>query len=288
MTGTSRHVCADLRSSPSYELLDLSIVPKDNFTRCEDAVVLTDNYVAVIDGMTTGFGDRRNSRAVPPGRIAAKRMVEITVSLGPWATAEEAVNAYTTALQDDSRRFSEVLFGASIVCLSLNRREAWRVGDCHLRIGRLEHFGEKYVDSANCTYRAAINHASLAGGTSVAQLRARDVGRHATGPLLDAQRHLANYTGPFGYGVLNGTPVPSRFVEVHPLPSNGVEITMMSDGYPAFGTDLAEAEARLAEALSRDPACINELSRMAKAWEPGTNGPDDRSYVRLRLTGEPS
>ena len=282
--GTRRHVCTDLRSSPSYELLDLSIVPKDDFIRCEDAVVLTDNHVAVIDGMTTGFGDRRSGLAVPPGRIAAKRMVEITASLEPWATALEAVTAYTDALDRDGRRFSDVLFGASVVCVSLHRREAWRVGDCHLRIGQFEHFGEKDVDNANSAYRAAINHASLANGASVKQLRAGDVGRQATGPLLDAQRHLANYTGPFGYGVVNGTPVPPRFVEVHTLPSNGVEITMMSDGYPAFGADLTDAEAQLAEALSRDPACINELSRMAKAWEPGTNGPDDRSYVRLRLT----
>ena len=282
--GTRRHVCTDLRSSPSYELLDLSIVPKDDFARCEDAVVLTDSHVAVIDGMTTGFGDRRSGRAVPPGRIAAKLMVEVTASLAPRATAREAVTAYTDALRDDGRRFSAVLFGASIVCLSLNRREAWRVGDCHLRIGRQEHFGEKGVDNANSAYRAAINHASLASGASAEQLRAGDVGRQATGPLLDAQRHLANYIGPFGFGVVNGTPVPAEFIEVHPLPDNGVEVTMMSDGYPAFGTDLADAEARLAEALSRDPVCINELSRMAKAWEPGTNGPDDRSYVRLRLT----
>ena len=282
--GTRRHVCTDLRSSPSYELLDLGIVPKDDFATCEDAVVLTDNHVAVIDGMTTGFGDRRSGRAVPPGRVAAKLLVEITASLEPRATAREAVTAYTDALRDEGRRFSGVLFGASIVCLSLYRREAWRVGDCHLRIGRHEHFGEKDVDNANSAYRAAINHASLANGATAEHLRASDVGRQATGPLLDAQRHLANYTGAFGYGVINGTPVPARFVEVHPLPDNGVEVTMMSDGYPAFGTDLGDAEARLAEALSRDPVCINELSRMAKAWEPGTNGPDDRSYVRLRLT----
>ena len=282
--GTRRHVCTDLRSSPSYQLLDLSIVPKDDFTRCEDAVVLTDSHVAVIDGMTTGFGNRRSGRAVPPGRIAAKLLAEITASLEPRATAREAVATYTDALRDDGRRLSDVLFGASIVCLSLDRREAWRVGDCHLRIGHHEHFGEKDVDNANSAYRAAINHASLANGASAEQLRASDVGRQATGPLLDAQRHLANYIGPFGYGVINGTPVPARFVEVHPLPDNGVEVTMMSDGYPAFGTGLADAEARLAEALSRDPICINELSRMAKAWEPGTNGPDDRSYLRLRLT----
>ena len=285
---TRQHVCTDLRAAPSYELLDLGIVPKNDASRCEDAVVLTDNHVAVIDGMTTGFGDGSNHGSVPPGRIAAKSMAEATASLDPSATAEEAVTAYTAALHDDGHRFSEVLFGASIVCLSLHRREAWRVGDCHLRIGRIEHFGVKDVDAANSAYRAAINHACVAGGTSVEQLRVRDVGRHATRPLLDAQRHLANYTGPFGYGVVDGTPVPSRFIEVHTLPDNGVEITMMSDGYPAFGSDLADAEVQLAASLQRDPACIDELCRMAKAWKPGTNGPDDRSYVRLRLSGEPS
>lgn len=283
MTATRLPSCTDLRCAPSYDLIDLSIVPKHDFASCEDAVVLTDSHVAVIDGMTTAFGDGRIRRGIPPGRIAADRIVEATASLAPRATASEAVGAYTDALRDDARRFSGVLFGASIVCVSLARREAWRVGDCHLRIEAMEYFGGKEVDNANSAYRAAINHASVAGGASAEQLRADDVGRAATRPLLEAQRHLANYVGPFGYGVVNGAPVPAEFIEVHPLPDGGAELTVMSDGYPAFGSDLAHAEAQLAEALSRDPVCMKELSHMAKAWEPGTNGPDDRSYVRLRL-----
>ncbi len=283
MKATTLPSCADLRRSASYELCDLSIVAKHDFTSCEDAVVLTDNHVAVIDGMTTGFGESRSKGTCPPGRVAADRIVEITATLYPQVTAAEAVGAYTEALCDDARRFSHVLFGASIVCVSLCRREVWRVGDCHLRIGDTEHFGEKRVDDANSAYRAAINHAAMANGTDVEALRADDLGRAATGTLLDAQRHLANHPGPFGYGVIDGKPVPAKFIEVHPLPDYGTEVTLMSDGYATFGSDLADAEAQLAEALSRDPLCIGELSRMAKAWERGTNGPDDRSYVRLRL-----
>ena len=283
MKTTTLPSCTDLRRDASYEIYDLSIVAKHDFASCEDAVVLTDNHVAVIDGMTTGFGDGHSKGSFPPGRIAADRIVEITATLSPQVTAAEAVCAYTEVLRDDARRFSDVLFGASIVCVSLCRREVWRVGDCHLRIGGTEHFGEKRVDYANSAYRAAINHAAMANGADAETLRAEDLGRAATGPLLDAQRHLANHPGPFGYGVIDGKPVPAKFIEVHPLPDYGAEVTLMSDGYAAFGTGLADAEAQLAEALSRDPLCIGELSRMAKAWEQGTNGPDDRSYVRLRL-----
>ena len=282
MTGICLSDCTDHRRTPGYELLEASIIAKDDAARCEDAVVLTDTHIAVIDGMTTTLGDGGDD-GEPPGRIAARRLAAATLRLTADATAQEAVRAFTAALEADGHKHRDVLFGASVACLSVGRREVWRVGDCHLRIGDREHFGDKAVDQANATYRAAINHAALAAGATLDDLRAHDPGRLATRPLIDAQRRLANYTGGYGYGVLNGTTVPDRFIETFPLGDDPVEVTLMSDGYPSFGRGLADAETRLRGALDRDPACIGELVRMAKNWRPGTNGPDDRSYVRLRL-----
>lgn len=282
MTSTNLTACTDHRRSPSYSLLEMSIIAKDDTARCEDAVVLTDTHIAVIDGMTASLGnDSTNSE--PPGRIAATRLAAATLRLPADATAQKAVQTFTAALKADSRKHHDVLFGASISCLSVCRREIWRIGDCHLRIGEAEHFGDKAVDQANASYRAAINHAALAAGATVDDLRAHDPGRLATRPLIDAQRRLANYTGTYGYGVLNGTAVPEQFIETFPLDDDPVEVTLMSDGYPSFGHDLSDAETRLRGALERDPACIGELVRMAKNWRPGSNGPDDRSYVRLHV-----
>ncbi len=282
MTSTSLEACTDHRRSPGYDLLEVSIIAKDDTSRCEDAVVLTDTHIAVIDGMTASLGNDSGDRE-PPGRIAAARLAAATLRLSADATVHEAVQTFTAALEADSRKHHDVLFGASIACLSVSRREIWRIGDCHLRIGETEYFGDKAVDHANASYRAAINHAALAAGATVDDLRARDPGRLATRPLIDAQRRLANYTGNYGYGVLNGTTVPEQFIETFRLQDDPVFVTLMSDGYPSFGRDLADAETRLRGALERDPACIGELVRMAKNWRPGTNGPDDRSYVRLHL-----
>lgn len=282
MTGNCPIAGTDCRRSPGYDLLEVSIIAKDNTTRCEDAVVLTDTHVAVIDGMTASLGDDTDDGELP-GRIAAARLAAAALRLPDDATAHQAVESFTAALEADSHKHHDVLFGASIACLSVKRREIWRVGDCHLRIDDREHFGDKAVDQANAAYRAAINHAALAAGATVDDLRAHDPGRLATRPLIDAQRRLANYTGSYGYGVLNGTTVPEQFIETFPLGDGPVEVTLMSDGYPSFGRELAEAEAHLRGALERDPACIGELARMAKNWRPGANGPDDRSYVRLHM-----
>ena len=282
MIGVDPVVCIDRRSVPGYHLLDASVIPKDDATTCEDAIVLTDSHVAVIDGMTAGLGND-GACTEPPGRVAAARIAAATLSLPPEATAGDAVRLYTAALEPDSRNHGDVLFGASIVCLSVHHREIWRVGDCHLRIGTAEHFGDKAVDQANASYRAAINHAALAAGATVNDLRVHDPGRLATGPLIDAQRRLANHTGSYGYGVLNGTAVPGDFIETFRLGAGAADVTFMSDGYPSFGRDLAAAERHLLRILDRDPACIDELARMAKSWKPGSNGPDDRSYVRVHL-----
>lgn len=272
----------DERRLNTYELLDAVVVPKDPELPCEDAVVLTDSHVVVVDGMTTGFG-QNPARQPSAGFVAAQCVAEAALALAPEATVLEAVQMWTDALADEHRNHSDVLFGASLVCLSIHRREVWRVGDCHFRVAEKEFYGEKLVDQANAAYRAAINHGRIASGMALDSLRHEDPGRQATAPLLATQRSLANHDGPYGYGVLNGISIPHRFIERVAVGAGRVGVTMMSDGYFVFGRDLADAENELAAALSRDPACINELARMAKTWKPGSNGPDDRTYVRVAL-----
>ena len=71
------------------------------------------------------------------------------------------------------------------------------------------------VDAAGLA-RAAYTAALLSQGVPVEDIARDDPGREFIRPILEAQDVLANTPEPslFAYGVINGTPVPTRLVEV--------------------------------------------------------------------------
>lgn len=236
----------------------------------EDGLVVTSGFVAVFDGMSDPVhGD--------DVAAATAALVDGVLGLAPDATAREAVDALSACRQGHPG-------GAVGVIFSRARREVWRVGDVHWAFAGTMHPGSKQVDEAMTHFRAAVNWATMAGmgAGGLAYVRDHDPGLAATFPLLRAQGTLANRPGPFGYGVFDGGPVPDELVEVTAIHGSG-DLVFASDGYLSPAGTLAEAEADLARAIARDPACIAELSGMGKALQPGANGPDDRTYVRIRI-----
>ena len=157
----------------------------------------------------------------------------------------------------------------------------WRVGDCHWSFEGRPHLGHMDINVVTSGMRAAIVHSALLDGADPELLRATDPGRDAIAGLLRQQKLFANTLGPFGYGVINGAPVPDQYVEVEPLTGTG-RLVMTSDGYPALLPTLAESEAYLAMLLDQDPLCINEL-RGTKALSPGADSFDDRTWVSIDI-----
>ena len=84
------------------------------------------------------------------------------------------------------------------------------------------------------------------------------------------------------YAVIDGFPIPQQYVRVITLDFQPWEIVLASDGYPFLLPTLADSEQRLERQRLEDPLNIGTF-KATKAFLPGNNSFDDRSYIRFRV-----
>ena len=254
---------------------------------CEDAIVLTPHYAAVIDGASDVSGTRFEGRT--GGRFLAELISELIHDLPPGLDAQTAIALLTKGI---AARIAEDVDRcerpeASAVIYSTAAREVWSVGDCQYWYAGLPRSRPaKAVDEVTSARRSAVLTAQLALGADPEELRTSDVGRAAILPLLRTQRAFANNPSPeaaaFAYPVLNGLPVPPRMIGVHPVPPEVDELVLASDGFPVLHPTLAETRSALAELVAHDPLCVGAL-RGTKPVRPESGTFDDTAYLRVRL-----
>lgn len=253
--------------------------------RCEDLVVVTDQRVAVIDGATDKSARRftTSGEDTSGGRFAALVLADALHDIEPGTAPDTAVGELNRRLADAvaeqvGHRPSADCPGATIVVYDQVLRAVWRVGDCPFRIDDELHPGDTAIDRLTSDFRAAY----LATLPADATPEDRDPGREVILPLLRRQSALANRPGEFGYGVVNGQPVPAEFIHTVAVGPHVREIVLASDGYPTLPATLADAEAALQAALDADPRCVGVL-RSTKGLMPGLRSFDDRAWVRLQV-----
>jgi hypothetical protein len=254
---------------------------------CEDVIVVSDDLVAVIDGATDETGARFRGKS--GGKFAADVIADalrgLPGSVSPRTFANCLTDALATAVAIEAGIPSPESRWpvASVVCLAPAARQVWRIGDCHVRIGDTPYPGAKRVDDASYGFRAVINAAQLAKGMPLEQILAEDPGAEASRPLYDLQQHLANTTGPWGYGCINGRPIPDEHIDVLTVPPGPCRVVLASDGYPVPHSTLEESEAHLAASMASDPAAIGDLWQMGKSLKPGSRAMDDRAFVSVNI-----
>lgn len=253
----------------------------------EDAVVITDAHVAVIDG-ATDIGDKRY-RGQTPGRFAMEVLSAAVRELPAEATADAAIDQLsdallTAAMETGMKADAHVRPTATVACFSVARREVWRVGDAPVRIGSWVSIPHTALDVLASGTRAAYDRALIALGTPLAEIEHRDPGRDIVLPILRLQTRFQNDPADFaefGRGAIDGRRVPARFRETWPV-SPGMEVVLATDGYPTPAPTLARAEGELVDLLARDPLRIDRAAPGTKGRRPGATSYDDRAYVRLR------
>src|SRR5258708_39510078 len=111
---------------------------------CEDAIYVGKHFVAVLDGATAGTTRRWDGET--GGKVAARILKDACSLLPIKATAREAINFLTSALQkfyEDNGVYQEVFADpaqratASIVIVCLWRNEVWFVGDCQCLLDQM-------------------------------------------------------------------------------------------------------------------------------------------------------
>ena len=251
----------------------------------EDGIVITADYVAVIDG-STSKADRPIRSDMTNGRLAMLTISEFIRQMDPDMDCAQFCQAITRHIRrkyyDYGVRKLTVLkhpenrMTASAVIYNVKRKEIWMVGDCQCMVNGMLFTNEKPFERRNAERRAEVIREALEKGATVEQLRHEDVGREYILPLIRWSSSQQNIK----FSVIDGFHIPMEYVRQLLVPV-ALEIVLASDGYPKLFESLAASESYLQEVIAEDPLFISRHPA-TKGVMAGNVSFDDRSYVRIK------
>lgn len=287
------------------KIIESSIIGKKSPEACEDGMVVTDDFIAVIDGSTSKTPKHLNPD-MKNGRYAMMLISEyIREELKADASVDEfcqGVTAYIynkvyekLGVEERLKEHPEERLTASAILYSRIRNEVWMVGDCQAIIaGKLYENGKPYEEKI-----ARKRVELIEQGLSPAEAR-----KQIEPLLIKAMLSGQNQT----YTVIDGFPIYREGVKVvsvsdscsvrdsvpasDSVPCSGSvsasgtisvsssEIVLASDGYPFLEPTLAASEAALAEQIANDPQNIHSFIA-TKGIVEGNKSFDDRTYIRF-------
>ena len=289
------------------KIIESSIIGKKSPEACEDGMVVTDDFIAVIDGSTSKTPKRLNPD-MKNGRYAMMLISEyIREELKADASVDDfcqGVTAYIynkvyekLGVEEWLKEHPEERLTASAILYSQTRNEVWMVGDCQAIIaGKLYENGKPYEQEI-----ARKRVELIEQGLSPAEAR-----KQIEPLLIEAMLSGQNQT----YTVIDGFPIYREGVKVvsvsdscsvqDSVPASdsvpcsdfvsasgtffvsSSEIILASDGYPFLEPTLAASEAALAEQIANDPQNIHSFIA-TKGIVEGNKSFDDRTYIRFSV-----
>ena len=287
------------------KIIESSIIGKKSQEACEDGMVITDDFIAVIDGSTSKTPKHLNPD-MKNGRYAMMLISEyIREELKADASVDDfcqGVTAYIynkvyekLGVEERLKEHPEERLTASAILYSRTRNEVWMVGDCQAIIdGKLYENGKPYEQEI-----ARKRVKLIEQGLSPAEAR-----KQIEPLLIEAMLSGQNQT----YTVIDGFPIYREGVKVvsvsdscsvqDTVPASDTvpcsdsvsasgtisvsssEIVLASDGYPFLEPTLAASEAALAEQIANDPQNIHSFIA-TKGIVEGNKSFDDRTYIRF-------
>lgn len=279
------------------KIIESSIIGKKSPEACEDGMVVTDDFIAVIDGSTSKTPKHLNPD-MKNGRYAMMLISEyIWEELKADASVDDFCQGVTAYIYNKvyEKLGVEERLTASAILYSRTRNEVWMVGDCQAIIdGKLYENGKPYEQEI-----ARKRVELIEQGLSPAEAR-----KQIEPLLIKAMLSGQNQT----YTVIDGFPIYREGVKVvsvsvsssvqdsvpasdsvpcsdsasasDTIPSSSSEIVLASDGYPFLKPTLAASEAALAEQIANDPQNIRSFIA-TKGIVEGSKSFDDRTYIRF-------
>lgn len=252
--------------------------------KCEDGLFINENFVAVIDGVTSK-GKQNWQNGMSSG-CYAKEVIKKSLETMPreasmeqfFETVNTALyNAYISEVEND---FAIEWLRACMVVYSDHHSQIWSVGDCQCMINGKLFCKESKVDDIMASLRSFIIHSELKKGRTEADIAKDDIGRDRILQFVRQQNIFENdFDSPFGYAVLNGHGFDKRSCVSYDV-IRGDTVVLSSDGYPVLCSSLEESERKLSYLLENDPLCYKEYL-CTKGIADGNSSFDDRSYVKF-------
>jgi glycerophosphoryl diester phosphodiesterase len=269
------------------KIIEQSIIPKSPAKKSEDGLVITNDFIAVIDGSTSKTL-RKYIPWISNGRYAMLlisryvRRMQVDTSCHQFCVGvTKMIRKHYRFRFPVSRMVShpEERLCASVILFSRLRREVWLVGDCQCLIGGEFFDNPKPYEAQLAELRGQRVRELLAQGVAEhSLLEAHDPAREVMIPTMLQVMQNQNKT----YAVVDGFPIPEDKVPVITIGFQPVEIVFASDGYPFLCSTLAESEQKLDEQRRNDPLNIHTF-KATKAFVEGNNSFDDRTYVRFTV-----
>ena len=287
------------------KIIESCIIGKKSPEACEDGMVVTDDFIAVIDGSTSKTPKHLNPD-MKNGRYAMMLISEyIREELKADASVDDFCQGVTAfiynkvyeklGVEERLKEHPEERLTASAILYSRTRNEVWMVGDCQAIIdGKLYENGKPYEEKI-----AQKRVELIVQGLSPAEAR-----KQIEPLLIKAMLSGQNQT----YTVIDGFPIYREGVKVvsvsdscsvqdsvpasdsvpcsDSISASGTisvsssEIVLASDGYPFLKPTLAASEAALAEQIANDPQNIRSFIA-TKGIVEGNKSFDDRTYIRF-------
>ncbi len=258
---------------------------------CEDAICVSDDFVAVVDGVTAK-GELR-WKGLTGGQAARDQICRAIEAFPANITASRAIEAVTAAIKGfyesagrlqyvQNRPHERIM--AAVVIYSRERSEVWSIGDCQFMIDGNLFQRIKKIDQILSETRSAFLELEILSGKTIDNLMTDDPGRNYILPLLKRQSLLQNHPDSvYSYPVIDGFDVPLAQITVETVPEGPSTVILASDGYPELMPSLAESEARLQQVLTEDPLCFRRY-KSTKGLQTGNISFDDRAYVKFQVT----
>ena len=287
------------------KIIESCIIGKKSPEACEDGMVVTDDFIAVIDGSTSKTPKHLNPD-MKNGRYAMMLISEyIREELKADASVDDfcqGVTAYIynkvyekLGVEERLKKHPEERLTASAILYSRTRNEVWMVGDCQAIIAGKLYENDKPYEEKIARKRVEL----IEQGLSPAEAR-----KQIEPLLIKAMLSGQNQT----YTVIDGFPIYRDGVKVvsvsdsssvqdsvpasdsvhcsDSVSASGTisvsssEIVLASDGYPFLKPTLVASEASLAEQIANDPQNIHSFIA-TKGIVEGNKSFDDRTYIRF-------
>lgn len=263
------------------QIIEQTIVAKNPRKKSEDGIVVTADYIAVVDGSTSKTS-RRHSLFCSNGRYAMRlvcrylRHAPKNLSCHQFCTGVSRYirKHYWSWQLSRLAAHPEERLTASAVVFSRVRREIWLIGDCQCLVGGQLYDNPKPYEQQLAEERAAI----IASSQQPEAFLLHDTAREAIIPHMLETMKQQNVS----YAVIDGFPIPEAHVRVITLDFQPWNIVLASDGYPQLHTTLAESEEALHRQRQEDPLCYRNF-KATKAFYPGNNSFDDRAYIKFTV-----
>lgn len=264
-------------------IIESNLTGKQSPETCEDGIVVSGSFAAIIDGSTSKT-PLRISKDMKNGRYAMLLISEYISQMPPQTSLTDFCDGITAVFHEiyqqnglDIKRLEnepQERMTASAVIYSDYRNEIWMIGDCQCMVDGTLYENQKPYEDILAERRASI----ILNTPNKEQFHIHDTAREAIIPDMLLAMRNQNKT----YAVIDGFKIPLEHIKIVPINSGNTEVVLASDGYPFLHPTLSQSEEHLRMQILSDPLNINTF-KATKGIMPGMVSFDDRAYIRFTI-----